>query len=516
MVASGVYSISFSLLVVLVVIFPKTNKKEMLLTEVSMSVMTVMCYGVICAWGFSIVGIPVHLISISIAYNVLNVFIVLVLLRKKTIQRLYINSFQIGVVLILTIVFLLVELKTFSYELRSSFYNTGDAAGHYTMAMDIVRSQKVGRMPFAPFHNGMMIELMSPFLSEYKYYKAFILADSLHYWFELLFFYSLTLKFSNKRSTKYVAPIITILYWWGYPLFSYVVGNFVYWGWGVLLCGYVVVALERLIENEGHYIRYVEIVLGLVGVMSCYILFVPPLLLGTMVLLYPKVKEAMSKNKKTYIVLAVGAIFLSVITIYSFAAYFGYNISLIFESVSYDGFVYANIGSDFLLTLPIILSIVYYSRRNKNFSVFNSFLLVTIGYVAIMFILVAFNVMSKYYYHKHYYLIWLFWWLVLARGIDDIEIQKETKGYVKSYIGMLVMVYAFCFARLDKILPEKINEHSTKSFGTDLYVYNFSFLDQDYEEYKYSTDKMNINCFVRDELSEVGGGTFFKLWRLSY
>lgn len=509
MILSGIYIISFILLVFLIMLFPKTNKKEMFLTELSIGIVTVLCYAILCAQIFSIIGIAVNLKSMSVTYIVFSVLLLFILLKSKKVQHFYIDWFQLGSVLILSIIFLIIELKTFSYEMRASFYNSFDAGGHFLMAINVVKNQAVDKMPFTPFHNGMMIEVLKPVLSEYKYYKAFVLADSLHYYFELIFFYSLTLEFTNKKITKYLAPIITLLYWLGYPLFSYVIGNFVYWGWGVILCGYVVFAAHRLYKDGRKYIYCTEIILGVIGVISCYMLFVPPLLIGVAFLLYPSIKDILSKNKRNTII--VVGIFLSllVIVMYSFWIYFGNSITSILDALRMDGFIYSNIGSDFLLTLPLILAILQFSKRKNKVSIFMRFFIADLGYTMIMLILVLTHFMSRYYYYKYYYLVWLFWWLVIINGIDEIEIHEEARAYIKPYIWTVIVSYVICFTRIDKLLPSEMKENGMAVFGTDLYMYNFSFLDHDYEEYKYTTNKMDINMFVKENLMNNGEDALF-------
>lgn len=508
MAQSIVYILSLGLLVLLVTIYPKAKNKEAFILELCTAIIFVMCYAVFAAQLFSAIGIRVNLKSISIAYNLLSIVLLVQIKRKKNIQNLYLDRFQIVSIIFLTILFAVVELKTFSYELRASFCNIHDAGGHFTMAMDVVRQQTVGKMPFAPLHNAMIIEICSPFLNEIKYYKAFILADSLHYYFELIFFYSLTLRFQRKKITKYIAPIIAILYWWGYPLYSYIVGNFVYWGWGVILCVYVILEMDYLFKEGKNYVRYLNIFMGFIGVLSCYILFGPPLFLGSILLIYPRVKDKVLKNRKyLLLMLGIGLVMILGVT-FSLYIYFGNDIKRIFEAVNQDGWIYSNIGSDFLITLPFVICLLLFSKEKRCMSIPMHFLLSFIIYTAIMFILVLGNIMSRYYYYKYYYLIWFVWWIVVLEAIDQIEVYNETKKYVKAYLITIIISYLFCFTRIEKIIPEQMKEDSEGVFGTDLYQYNFGYLDQDYEQYKYTTGYMDINEYVRN-LDDSRGAVLF-------
>lgn len=498
---SCIYVLSFLLLVIEIMLYPKKDKKVMLLTELSLSIISVLCYGVIVARGYSLIGVPVNILTISISYMCACAILLIALLRKKAIQKLYYDRWQVFAVLIFSAVFLFFEIKTFSYELRASFVNMHDAAGHFGMAMEVLRKETVSKMPFSPFHNAMMIEVVSPWLPEYKYYKGFILADSLHYYFELIFFYSLTLEFNHKKSSKYVSIVITLLYWIGYPLYSYVIGNFVYWGWGVLLCGYVIYLARKIIEEKIGKIYYIGVVLGLIGIVECYMLFAPMILCALGVLWCPKIWRDISRNKNiVFVVVGVLSIAIALVAgaIYTFFGKQG--IAGVFQALQEEGWIYSNLGSDFVLTLPIIIAFIFSLREKKQYSAYMIVLLCTIGVMVFMLLLTSIKIMSAYYYCKYYYVIWFFWWLVVLNGIDEIDVKPDAVQFVKVYGWVLVIAYTCCFIRLDKMVPEQLLENNAGLLGTSLYTFNFSFLDKDYEEYKYSSDSMDVNRFVKEIL----------------
>lgn len=498
---SWLYICFFVLLVIEIMLYPKKEKKAMFLLELSLAIIAVLCYGVVIAQICSNFGIAVNVQNMSISYMVTSVFFGIILLRKKRIQRFCFDKWQFFCVILFSIIFVLIELRTFSYELRASFCNTNDPAVHFEMAMDIVRKQILGRMPFASFHNAMMIEIMSPLLPEHKYYKAFILADSLHYYFELIFFYSLTLEISKRKVSKYLAPAITLLYWLGYPLYSYVVGNFVYWGWGVILSGYVVYLVRQVIDNKGDWLHYFGIALGAIGVLQCYMLFMPMLVVGLLFMCYPVLHKQIEKNRKVLIGLGCSLLFFFMLIMFSAYTYFGKaGISSLFAALKTEGLTYFNLGGDFFLTLPMIMTYTMYKKEKKQRSSYLLFLLGICASMLLMIVLRIGNIMSAYYYCKYYYLIWFFWWLVVLKAIDEIEIKQDARLYAKMYILMVAIAYISCFGRFDKLVP--INNEGV--FGTALYTYNFSHLDEDYEKYKYSSIRMNLFQYVKENLVDNG------------
>lgn len=501
MINSLLYVSSFILLVTEITLYPKKEKKAMLLTELSLAFITVLCYGVVVAQVYSVLEIAVNIQNISISYIATSVLLGVALLKKRKIQKLYFDRWQFFCVILFSIIFVLVELKTFSYELRASFCNNIDPLVHLEMAMKIVRKQVLGRMPFAPFHNAMMIEIMSPLLPEHKYYKAFILADSLHYYFELIFFYSLTLEISKRKVSKYLAPAITLLYWLGYPLYSYVVGNFVYWSWGVILCGYVVYLVKQVIGSKGNWLHYLGIVLGIIGVLQCYMLFIPMLMVGLLVMCYPIFHKQIVKNRKVLIGLGCGMLVFILLIMVAIYTYFGKSgMSGLFAALQLQGGIYFNLGEDFFLTLPIIMVYIVYKKEKKQKDFYLLFLIGISVCMVFILMLRSFDIISAYYFCKYFYVIWFFWWVVILQAIDEIDIKQEARRYVKIYIMLVAIAYISCFGRIGKL----VKMPNEGVFCTTLYTNNLQCLDKNYEQYKYSSKKMKLFQDVKENLVDKG------------
>ena len=509
------FIIAFISFVGSVALFPKTEEKLSLLAEVLMSTVLVMCFGAVAAGVYKIIKLPVHVGTISVIYMVPSLVLWGVIIAKKKIQKLAISKIEIISVAILSSVFMAVELTVFSYEMRPSYnYNT-DAGNHLASALGIVRTGEVSGMYFAAFHNAMLIELFTPFV---EYYKGFVLADSLGYYFQILFIFSMIYSIAKKKITKYMAPVLTILCWAGYPLYSYIEGHYVYWGWGAVLVCYLFYEVVQYKEKRRSGIGFgIALIAGFCGIVLCYNLFAPVALWALLILgIMEWRKQKIQFTKKTWIMLGGGAVFCVLVAVFGYFSFFhGYSReSSILASLKMQGGCYRNLYSDFLWTLPVVLVFCIYCFKKKQMH----------GYGVIYLSLAALQVLvlgayfvgmiSAYYYYKFYYPLWIMHWVVLALAIETIKLEESERKYVYSYAAVFAVSLLSSFGHVE----ERINEAGPGwlteegALGHTLYYRNMQTLQSDFAEQKYSTEQFEICQYVIDNLRPTGEVVGFAGW----
>lgn len=512
------YVVAFCALVGGLVLFPRVERKLKFLPQALMNIVLVMCYGSLAAGVCKFVHVPVNLASIGTVYLIPAVGLWFLIARRKKVQELSMEKIEIFSVLLLTVVFLAVELTVFSFEMRASYnYNT-DAGNHLAAALSIVRTGEVRGMYFAAFHNAMIVEVFQPFLEEIKYYKAFVFADSLSYYFQILFIYAVMYSFAKKKITKYMVPVLTILCWVGYPLYSYIEGHYVYWGWGAVLVLFMVYEIEQYLEHREDGARLgIALVAGFSGIALCYSLFAPMILWAALFIVIAERKK-IKISKKVWIWIGLGILFCALAVIFGYFSFF-HNYSRessIFASLRTPGGCYMNLYSDFIWTIPItlIFSICCFKKQTRLHvygKVYWSFILFQ------MITMVAFfaGIISAYYFYKFYYPLWILHWIVIALAIETIEIEKSELKYIYAYGVTLVIVYISCFGAVS----ERINELGTGWFteentiGNSLYSRNMATLQSDFAEMKYSTAQFEICEFVMENLRDTGVNVPFAGWK---
>ncbi len=501
-----------------IALFPKTEEKLSLLAETLMSIVLVMCFGAVAAGLFKIIKLPVNVGTVGLVYMVPSLALWMLIVVGKKVQKLTISKIEMVSVVLLTIVFFAVELTVFSYEMRPSYnYNT-DAGNHLNAALSIVRTEEVSGMYFAAFHNAMIIDLFTPFLEEIKYYKGFVLADSLGYYFQILFIFSMIYSIAKKKITKYTAPVLTILCWAGYPLYSYIEGHYVYWGWGAVLVCYMFNEAVQYREKRRSGIGFgIALIAGFCGIVLCYNLFAPVVLWVMLILgVMEWKKKKIQFTKKTWILMGCGVVFCVLVAVFGYFSFFhGYSRdSSILASLRMQGGCYRNLYSDFLWTLPVILVFCIYCFKKKQM---HSYGVIYLSLVVLQILVLGayfVGIISAYYYYKFYYPLWIMHWIVLALAIETVRIEKNESKYVYSYVVVLTLSLLSSFGhveeRINEVGPGWLTEEG--SLGHTLYYRNMQTLQRDFEEEKYSTAQFEICQYVMDNLRSTGEVVGFAGW----
>lgn len=499
------------------VLYPKTERKLGFLQECVMNFLVVMCYGAVGAGILSNVGIPINLQMMSIIYMIPAVALWGSILVKKKIQQLSISKIEIISILLLSIVFLLIELKVFSFEMRAAYdYNT-DAGNHLAEALQVVRRRRVSGMYFAALYNGLTIEMLQPFLEEIQYYKGFVLADNFHYYFELLFYYAIVFSVAKKKHTKYAAPVITLLLWCGYPLYSYIEGHYVYWGWGAVLLCFILYELEQYVEKEENISNCViRVLAGFIGILLCYTLFAPLAAVAILLVAVDEFKRRKIKlNKKIWLCMAGLGIVCAAVAGYIYYSYFYARGIGIFEGLKIKGGCYANLYTDFILTLPVLLVFGYSCiKKETRPHIYGKIYVAFIGIQTILLVMFYAGQLSAYYFYKFYYPLWILNWLVVALAIDTLKVEKSEYKYIWSYAVIAGIAYISCFGKIPELMngteagwiSEEVN------VGTNLYSRNMSTLSKDFEVGKYSNAQFEICEYVMNNIRDEGEKCLFAGW----
>ncbi len=513
------FVVSFISFVGSVLFYPKAEEKLSLLAEGLMSILFVMCFGAVAAGAYKLIKVPVNVGTVSIIYAVPSIILWAMIAGKKKVQKLSIGKREIFSAGLLTVVFLAVELTVFSYEMRPSYnYNT-DAGNHLGAALDIVRTGKVSGMYFSAFHNAMLIDLFTPFLEEIKYYKAFVFADSLGYYFQILFIYAMMSSIAKKKVTGYVAPVLAALCWLGYPLYSYIDGHYVYWGWGAVLVCYVFYEIVQCREKKRSTAWLgANLLAGFSGTVLCYNLFAPAVLWVLLIVgILEGKKRKIKFTKKNLLLLGGGIVFCILVALFGYFSFFhGYSRETsILASLRVHGGCYRNLYSDFLWTLPILIVFFIYCFKKKHMYTYGVIYLSLVALQIIVLCAHFAGVISGYYYYKFYYPLWIMHWVVIALTMETVKIEESEKKYVYSYLAVLGISLVSSFGhveeRINELGPEWLTDEGT--LGNNLYYKNMEILQHDFEAEKYSTAQFEICQYVMEHFGGTDEIVYFAGWK---
>lgn len=477
MIYNTFFILSFLFLLFGIVFVYKVPEKVSLLRSLVICFITELCFGAIVTGIYAIIGIPVYLMNLGIAYLVLGLAVWGIIFFQKKMQKLKILKEDIYVFFAITVWFIIIFMKVFSPSIIN-VYSNSDPAVHYQMALNVMNTGKVSAMYFAEVYNAGIMELLAPFLTRLSLYKAFILADSFANLLNVFMFYCLITTFFKLRFSKIITPFLSFLYFAGWPFFSYVIGGFVYFGWGVTLFAYVVYLLIKLYESRDKRNQIALLGLVLVGcfsVLVCYLLFAV-ILAGIVLLSLMCIarKNGFVDLKKNIMKIGI-VVLLMAIAIFAFCfwGYFKGDLSFVISALKRDGGIAKELYQDFVFLMPAVFYMGWKYIKNKEDNLLFISVSVILAYIICTFIMCLLGIMSSYYYYKSYYLLWFFAWIINIAFIEYLF--EKDRVMLFSCGGTLLFAILITLSGTDTRLAKKdivIDEVSSRLYPSPFPIWD--------------------------------------------
>lgn len=522
MISSVIFVLLFILLISGMLLYPRNEKNENIVVAVPAVLFMAFCLQ--AAWTFGVykLSIEVDLLSSMAGLFLGNGIIWLRIVQKKQFQH-WTYKWKDIVCLLFPILLVVIEaFHMFSGTLRLSYAND-DAQAFYSMAMQIVRGKGLrvhNNAYFNAYLNALLIEIAEPWIRVVDYVKVFIVGDILMHLLEVGMFYSVLSRICRTKVMRYVYPVICILYFLGYPTFSFMSGNFVYWSTGGVLLLYLIYALIGLQYRwDERRVYYLMLVLGIWGSIACnrlYVVINTAIAVGVVFCIIIEKKEMLIKRNQKMI---FGGSIIGIGIIFALFHEQVWNLLLrICASLQADGFGYTSLYKEYILFIPVIICMIVYGYRKKTSChvVTITGLLIVAMTVGMLWLCLQAQI-SVYYYYKIYYCLWIVMWLMVA-VVLDVMIQEKRGIYAGIY-----MIFLICLA---------INQLGEKGETDDdnffrLYHDNLKGFQRDYaseemlqqgrytssellEDYQYLIDHYDSEkiCFLSDSGNYMQGRWF--------
>lgn len=411
----------------------RTNGEEAsFLKSFIVSIWTVISLGAALAFIMNLLSIPIMVRSMAVVYGICAVFVWGYLLkgRTKRIQELTFRWSEFFCIICCIAIWGYVFIKVFGFDFTIA-YNNVDAGTHFRLAKQILETHKLNRMYFATLYNSLIMELFQPFLIEETMYKAFIIADASLNLLNILMFYVLASEFVKTKFSKAVLPVIILFYFFGWPVWSWIAGGFVYFGAGVTTYLYGIYVLLQVgkSNNKTAKIYYcVLTLLALFSIIECYLLFTPIFLLTVIGYALYANRDKMIKK---YFLCGIGCIVI--ISAIAFALiYWGFFLGkadAIFKFLRTDGGIHRELYKDFMFLLPINAYMCVVKHKEKRIDLLTISIVSQFAVAALALVANVCGVMSDYYYFKLYYLGWALQFMGVASAIEYFWCEKKQVVY---------------------------------------------------------------------------------------
>ncbi len=385
-----------------------------------------------------LLGIQNILLPTGILLSIIGVLAWYPVLKSRDIARhVWIKS-EIAGVLLITAVTILVTVHMFGWGLKLQYANL-QAAEHFNDIMKYIRGAEQTQVGLSGIFQILVIEWWMPFFPAAKLYKAYILANFLIQLTEGLLFYAVILLLGKKKIIRYLAPMVTIAYLFGYPFYFYLTGG-----------------------------------VGSLSLRNSFLL--------SLLLCYQQMELAkghrMGRPVTIRIWAAGAAVLAAVLLLYQ-----------TFGSGAHQDTVFASMYGELIFFVPAVIYAGAILIRKKDAREAADRLAVSMmigAFAATIIAYISWNAgwITNDNYYQNYAMLWLFGWLAAVFAFRLSAERKELVPYL-SYTGMIAILAILVLSgTADKIASSAMDlNYVTKGFFS-LYRYNQTCINEDYTDYE--------------------------------
>lgn len=484
------------------VFFPKTSKLNAVVSFM-LGYMTTLCYGAAGALVLQVCHVGITLESVGVIYLLMAIVLWGYVIWKRSVQRLEVRKIDFLGLLVGALIVGGVALHIFTVYLHANYHNSIDPSSHFYMAMQTVRNHGISGMYFSQFHNAMLMNILLHFLPEVWCYKAFIISDCFQTLMQYYFVYAFMIYLFRNHKKKYLPILITLLYWLGYPLYSFAGGGYVYWAMGATLVIYVFWLLKIYEEHKALRKKCLALVLlGCFSIVVCYVQFAPAAVLAAiLVILYCSFSENhFVVSKKGMMQLgAVGAVGLLLGALSYYFIFYRHGLD-VFESLR--GGSNTSKSLELIVFIPVLYYIIYTRAKTKKWNAYVWSMLSVCFVQLALALLSAMNMVSSYYLFKSNFILWFLAFVVCIDGYQCIE--DKMRGYFRHYLAVVSIFLLMTYVPKNQLesddafsLDNSIYRHNALLFQVEDYRDSFAASNMDLIEYiasnyDYATEKVAL------------------------
>lgn len=461
---SILYGIVFLITIAGIVLFPRKEGELHIAQILPVSITGLLCYQVYMAMVLQKLGCQVELRSAILPLFLLNLLIWGIIMKKRRIQTYVISRAEVITICGLILVVLLEAYHMFGFGLRLVYLND-DPNTVFGNSMLIFRAGQTYGFYFNEYIATLLYHFFTPFIPAMYYYKVFIAFDITLQILQIWMFYALAEKISGNHIRQVALFALTIFYYLGYPTFSFMRGNFMYWSTGILLlllmCYYMQDIIVSEEKNVAVYAGLLNALLGNIFSNKLYIVTNTVIVAGCILLNLEK--------KKRLIGIMVVIICGSIGILLAGQQYYDRMVNTVLN----NGFSYGAPYSDFLPFLPVILYdlILGIRKKEKKKWILYALLGAAVMWMGLLFLYLN-GIASTYYYYKIYYTLWVILWVLTVTLYG--KLRQKRKNAMLLYLIVLLTVGIGQYGRDNN--EEKLGSNDLMN----IYRYNLQWFREDY------------------------------------
>lgn len=455
-----IYIITILAVYTLFMMIQKTEKKQNVLVWLSISAILILCYNtLICVIG-TFFGMLCTLQNLSICNIIMIAILGGIILKNKNTQKYYLKVSDLIVSILILLLTIIIAYQQYGFPF-SIKHEITDASTHYNYAEQFYKHSTLlykiennnifdmyasdFRLPGAYTNEGIL----------FKIFDGIVLKTELFVWFDLFVLYLsgilsyclLKTYVKENKKTQILAVIFSILYMLGYQLNSMLYG-YVYLS---LALDIVIAFLIMMTIYDKREISNISALVALsllsFGIFFSYAYFIPIIYISVIInIIVKSKKEQESIFSENNLMQLISVIIIPLILglIYFLILPAAKGIENEISTIKTDGAIYKNYITNLLVFIPILITGIILSIKNKSKEINLPTILFSLSilFVLILFIGNKLEMVSEYYYFKAYYIIWMFAicnsHMILCKILQSQN--KKLKIATYSYCGVYLLL----------------------------------------------------------------------------
>lgn len=291
------FIITSIVVLVVMLLFPRSGKKENGVTQTAASIMVLITYWVFAAGLINMLNLPVNIGNLSKSNLLIALLVCCGIVKKRKIQKYFFSWKDALAVVSILAVTMAIGMVRYGVNLDVFAYSQDDSVRHFHYASELV---KTGELPGGRYTlyliNMIFIQVLDPVIGVINWHRAFLISEMFLFLAIGVVFWILMRTCIKDRYSWVIGIIMEYLFLLGYPLMNMLCG-FEYLGSGILVCTWL---LWLLYQNEqgmlSDGLSVFLLMFANLAVCNSYTLFAPAMLLGEFIYLV----ALQNKRKKFY------------------------------------------------------------------------------------------------------------------------------------------------------------------------------------------------------------------------
>lgn len=525
-----IYIISMIILGIAFMLYKKSREKISFVKWLVIMILGAISYNIVVAMFFGLLAVRLNLAIFSLLNICLSVVLGWKAIKNKEIQNYYFSKIEILGLIVIIILFGIMLVKDMKIQNGDIVHIAIDSSIHYRAAkhysdtlMAFINVEDKTFFDFnimqtgAYINDGLLMHVIHNILGgRITYPHIYEFFECLMVFMCGLGLYGIFVDKMNGKIGFILSIAFYILYIYGYPYNSYLYG-FSYLTVGLVNTLAILGVVDLLYSNEKINKNFAIVLIGInsFGLIFSYCLFAP--IVYAAICIYCFIKDFGTDEKayfkifkSTTITVTIVLFFIAVVGVCYFIipAHFINGQEPVSDAIKNDGAIYKELWKNEIYYAPFALLYAYtfikgIIKKNRKLEFLDVFSILYVGFYGIMYIAMRKSMISPYYFHKTYFVLWIIIFAITIKLINEYLLVSKMKYIIGVYsLAWPIFVLIMLVLTTSTLLPED-TKHSIPNFIGMYYSENCDARGAFLLNLNFKNGEQEIAEFVRTNLNDA-------------